>query len=91
MLGFLLTIFGFSAFGALMTAIVVTAPDRAARRQARLRAIKEVKVSRNHQDLFLLTVDLVTMHERGYMSIFPDEASLERAKGYITAYREIAP
>lgn len=91
MLGFLLTIFSLSTFGALVTTIIVTAPDRAARRQARLRAIKEVKVSRNHQDLFLLTVDLITMHERGYMSVFPDEASLERAKSYINAYREIAP
>lgn len=91
MLGFALTTLLALAAGGVVASIMATAPYRSARRQAKLRGIKEVKVSRNHQDLFLLVLDLVTVHERGYLSIFPDEAALEQAKRLISNYREIQP
>jgi hypothetical protein len=88
MLGLFLTVCVVAVIGSVFTSVTVTAPARAARRHDRLRAIKDVHVSRNHQELFLLMNDLLALHQRGYMSVFPDDDTLDRARKLTYTYRE---
>lgn len=80
-----ITISILGAVGVLVYWIVVLVPTR---RQYRVE-LQGTKIDRNHQELFLLVNDLLTIHEIGYQVIFPDEKTLKRAQDLTATYRRI--
>jgi len=82
---------GFALLCFVVYWVVVAGPARRQgkqeRRVAQIQAIEAHKVSRNHQDLFLLVNDLLALQHRGYQVVFPDQELLKRAEEITATYR----
>lgn len=89
--GFLLALLGLGLFALVIYWITVAGPARRAANEAKklkqIEASESHKVVSNHQELFLLVNDLLSLHRLGYQVIFPDEEMLQRAQELTANYR----